>query len=307
LTAPFTINPSDTQSVVLSADIFVGNSGNERMTVGLRSRSPANIIEMGEYNANARNPLINGPAAPTPTDPNFLPAKGYAYRIALFGAQSPDYFFPVDWQYFNLPQELDRATDADELVTIADIGAGWHTYTATITPTTVTFSIDLFRDGLRNTSTVPDEISGIRPGTPGLDDEVTWEVSATAAGFNSLRIGGPSGLSSAGPGPMGFDNILLQLQAPPGGAEDADFDGDGDVDGADFLTWQRNLGISDGTATLATGDANDDGNVTTADLGIWQTQFVEGQTPGVSAVPEPASLALAAVVLLAGAGVVRRR
>lgn len=74
---------------------------------------------------------------------------------------------------------------------------------------------------------------------------------------------------------------------------DADFDGDNDIDGADFLTWQRNLGLT-GTATLATGDANGDLNVTDADLAIWKTQF--GTTPpaaaAVAAVPEPASWAL---------------
>ena len=37
-----------------------------------------------------------------------------------------------------------------------------------------------------------------------------------------------------------------------------DFDSDGDVDGADFLTWQRGFG---GPGTLATGDADADGDV----------------------------------------------
>ena len=40
----------------------------------------------------------------------------------------------------------------------------------------------------------------------------------------------------------------------------ADFDDDSDVDGIDFLTWQRNFGRQS-SATFAQGDANDDGKV----------------------------------------------
>jgi hypothetical protein len=78
----------------------------------------------------------------------------------------------------------------------------------------------------------------------------------------------------------------------------ADFDEDGDVDGRDFLTWQRGFGkLID--SLHADGDADGDGDVDAADLAIYQDQF----TPGVidppplilASVPEPGSL-----VLLAG-------
>jgi hypothetical protein len=80
---------------------------------------------------------------------------------------------------------------------------------------------------------------------------------------------------------------------------DADFNNDGQVDGRDFLVWQRNLGSSGG---LAEGDADSDWRVTNADLGFWRQQFE--QAPPFSTVPEPASAALLAWGLLAG---VRRR
>jgi hypothetical protein len=76
--------------------------------------------------------------------------------------------------------------------------------------------------------------------------------------------------------------------------EDADFDGDGDVDGQDFLTWQRGLGQT-GTGTLTTGDANDDNDVDGADLAIWRQQFGPGAP--VTAIPEPASAGLCLVSL----------
>src|SRR5690606_33311456 len=51
-----------------------------------------------------------------------------------------------------------------------------------------------------------------------------------------------------------------------------DFDGDGDVDGADFVVWQTNFPKSTG-GTLATGDADADGDVDGADFVVWQTNF----------------------------------
>jgi hypothetical protein len=83
-----------------------------------------------------------------------------------------------------------------------------------------------------------------------------------------------------------------------GTVENADFDGDGDVDGADFLTWQRNVGTNGGQSQ---GNANGQGAIDGADLAIWKAQFGPG-TP-VSAIPEPNALALAAfAVALIAAG-----
>ncbi|MBA3483327.1 MAG: S8 family serine peptidase, partial [Pirellulales bacterium] len=60
----------------------------------------------------------------------------------------------------------------------------------------------------------------------------------------------------------------------------ADFDQDNDVDGSDFLRWQRNLGVTSG-AGQAQGSANGDGDVDSGDLGAWQTQY--GETFSASA------------------------
>ena len=69
-----------------------------------------------------------------------------------------------------------------------------------------------------------------------------------------------------------------------------DFDGNGTVDGGDFLVWQKSMS---NPLDLAA-DANGDGRVDDADLAIWRANL--GTRPGSAsaggAVPEPAALLL---------------
>jgi hypothetical protein len=96
-----------------------------------------------------------------------------------------------------------------------------------------------------------------------------------------------------------YEGVAFEL-APPTG----DFDGDGDVDGADFIAWQTNFPKLTG-ATQAEGDADYDDDVDGADFAIWQSGFPSA--PGVSPVPEPSAICLAAAGLIAfGVSRVRR-
>jgi hypothetical protein len=92
------------------------------------------------------------------------------------------------------------------------------------------------------------------------------------------------------------DNIVVEaIVTTP--IEDADFDGDDDVDGRDFLTWQRGFGTPD--AVLADGDADGDNDVDGDDLIIWQAQYGEpvGPIAASTSVPEPASVTLFGALL----------
>ena len=51
----------------------------------------------------------------------------------------------------------------------------------------------------------------------------------------------------------------------------ADFDGDFDIDGRDFLAWQRGFGTPN--AAKSHGDADNDTNVDGDDLTVWQLQY----------------------------------
>ena len=91
---------------------------------------------------------------------------------------------------------------------------------------------------------------------------------------------------------------------PVAAVNDADFDNNGVVNGADFLRWQRGFGTN---GTNAQGDADGNGVINAADLAIWKSSF--GGAPAaaaVGAVPEPGSLALLAVGAVA-TSLVRRR
>ena len=108
----------------------------------------------------------------------------------------------------------------------------------------------------------------------------------------------------------------------------ADFDTDVDVDGKDFLSWQRGFGIA-GSAILANGDANNDDDVDSVDLAYWESLFgatdttdsysvsiqnftvsISDPTPLSAAgtgVPEPASMVLWVGAFLGSFGATRLR
>jgi hypothetical protein len=104
----------------------------------------------------------------------------------------------------------------------------------------------------------------------------------------------------------GTDVVLKGLSSEMIAVDDADFNNDGTVDGADFLVWQRGFGTGTNNAS---GDANNSGGVDGADLAIWKTQF--GDAPpalgAVGAVPEPTAALLAGLTGLALAAGRRRQ
>jgi hypothetical protein len=90
-----------------------------------------------------------------------------------------------------------------------------------------------------------------------------------------------------------YEGLVYELAPIPG-----DFDGDRDVDGADFVAWQTNFPLATG-ATLAQGDADADGDVDGADFVVWQTNFPTTPSPSSSPVPEPGGIWLGTIGLVA--------
>jgi hypothetical protein len=89
----------------------------------------------------------------------------------------------------------------------------------------------------------------------------------------------------------GLDEYSLVVGPPS-----ADFDLDGDVDGRDFLAWQRGYGTVD--PTFGDGDANYDHQVDAADLAIWQAAYGTLPLTASVSVPEPGSLRILATAIV---------
>ncbi|NOZ39678.1 MAG: hypothetical protein GXP24_05565, partial [Planctomycetes bacterium] len=114
-------------------------------------------------------------------------------------------------------------------------------------------------------------------------NSVTFEIPSTLVSstvYARFRLG-EWGLGSTGLAQIG-EVEDYQLTVDPGSIPQVvingpDFDADGDVDGSDFLAWQRGAGTSS-NATAAQGDANSDGAVDVEDLVIFQQDYGQGSS-----------------------------
>jgi len=93
--------------------------------------------------------------------------------------------------------------------------------------------------------------------------------------------------------PSGNNNTVVEILV----VENADFDADGDVDGNDFLIWQRGFGTQVPNGTESVGDADGDTGVDGADLVIWGVQFSAGTTSAV--ISQAVNIALPAELIAA--------
>ena len=120
--------------------------------------------------------------------------------------------------------------------------------------------------------------------TATLDSSLIGSYSAVyTLTFSDEDIQGATNLSSL---------TLLLTGEVVSASGDADFNQDMDVDGDDFLAWQR--GFNGGT-TKSQGDSDNNGIVNEVDLAIWEQQFGTNTSPSTIAVtvPEPSSSFLA--------------
>jgi hypothetical protein len=100
-----------------------------------------------------------------------------------------------------------------------------------------------------------------------------------------------------------YDVFLMKASFETAPVYAADFDADGDVDGADLGQWRDDFDVND------LSDADEDGDSDGADFLVWQRQVGSGLPPVANSepVPEPAAISLLIVAALAKLAVQPRR
>lgn len=184
------------------------------------------------------------------------------------------------------------ADDIDDYVLEIDV-----TYVADDLPANLS-AIDLHVSFESNLDAWSQAFPFAQIGSPS-DQTITVEIPLNAfdltAGLSSANMHLGFAGDWSGSATVYLDRIALTdttFVAP----ENADFDGDGDIDGDDLLALQRGLGMTSG-ASLEQGDANGDGAVDELDLAVWQNNYgMEAALSGSLAVPEPTTCGLGFVL-----------
>ena len=109
------------------------------------------------------------------------------------------------------------------------------------------------------------------PGTPVFTGNTFTFIAYTELGNGDLPNAGGT-----------FEQITYTFASNPNPGTPGDFDGDDDVDGRDFLAWQR----GESPNSLSAGDLAD-----------WQNNFGAGPLAAVSAIPEPSCVLLLGSIL----------
>ncbi|WP_428307819.1 SMP-30/gluconolactonase/LRE family protein [Lacipirellula sp.] len=143
-------------------------------------------------------------------------------------------------------------------------------------------------------------IAGILGFANGLGHMAHYDFNGALIGDGVFATPGGGGFTE----PTAFVTVPNQAVEPIPG----DFNGDQLVNAADLGIWRVNFGNSSGSATVAMGDADGNGRIDGADFLVWQRHFTPAAAAPLSqAVPEPHALVL---VSLAGLGLrrfIRRR
>ncbi len=229
-------------------------------------------------------------------DMEFVPSDTYGYlidggflgpQLALLDSPATNLFAP------SVPYFTNNAyTALNNLITSQPYTLKWQGFTPPVGIDDAPIFVNIARvsDGQTAISTVvASNVSSLlvpaNTLAPNTQYRATLFFSCRIVSLNSGFVNVSS--VATGDAAVGFDlgTDLLFTTAP---LEDADFDADNDIDGRDFLIWQRNFGVT-GQTNNSNGDANFNGTVGAEDLAVWKNQYgTSGPFLGVAtAVPEP--------------------
>lgn len=147
--------------------------------------------------------------------------------------------------------------------------------------------VDTAADALIQLDVIGDLLSVYvwRPGTAKpVDPVMTWSDSTFTSGRAGIVY------NENDDNTTGVFRFATAQGTPLADLVAGDYDLDRDVDGADFLLWQRDFGSTTNLAADGNGDLIVDG----LDLDVWKTSFGPGTAAVIAAVPEPSSFVLLA-------------
>ena len=269
--------------------------GFERYQVGVSSTIPFSLVD----SSNNGNPIdsLGIVDEATKTD-------GWFGVTDIVNSSNPSGLGTATWEFdiegaSSLTVSIDMAamgdfeasSDSFEWTYAIDEGPAMSLFTSTVDEAgSATYTLADGDDFTLNDPLVITDNGGTPTELSNLFQTLTSSIAGTGSTLTIELVAAADGGSEA----FAFDNIMIEGVTIVAG-DDADFDQDGDIDGADFLAWQR--GFGNGT-TFAEGDANGDGAVDAEDLSIWHSQFSSSALAaqqGFSVVPEPSACCILAL------------
>ena len=182
------------------------------------------------------------------------------------GAHAPTSSFSLD-VLNNAPQGM--TTDGSNIWVVNDASAAWKVFKYSTAGSLLgSWGLDAENRNARGITVDPNSPSDLLVINGGNQDVVYRYANARDTISGSLAAAATLPLTTANSSPSGLAAFAISSSSS------ADFDADGDIDGADFLAWQRGFGLAN--AKRIDGDADDDGDVDGADVAEWEATYGQG-------------------------------
>ncbi len=253
--------------------------------LGMWDDAADDIINQETNYPNPDGDTVGLPDGLTATHTIRLFDKGTGLELASAEINMDNSELLGEYQYVNLPDAIELSPGTTYALTMSTTAGDGDLFHA---PAPVTGASPMTSSLVRDFVARRAATDGVYPTL--LPNGNLSTGSLTESMFAHRLFGGPTAMLAEIPGGGGV--IPLEM---------VDFNADGYVDGADFLVWQRGVGMLN--PTHADGDADGNGFVDGDDLNYWRTYIdsynLPPTTPTVGAVPEPASAVLALLTLAA--------
>jgi hypothetical protein len=270
--------------------------------------------------------------------PNYAgKGDGIFFAATLDGGSGADYrAYSIERRISYQVPPLNPTTDVDALGQPIDSHATYHAGSRNNTAALYTSNFGGVEAPPAQLALYPQQTGLVAAGALGMEWHeveiakvgtlVTWKVDGvllisletanfvTQPGGGNILFGHADINSGASNDPLRFellftliDNIKVStIDVSP--AANADFNGNGIVDAADYVVWRDHFPTT-GSGTQPTGDANGDTNVDQTDYDLWRASFGANLSLGGAsgAVPEPGSGTLCLLAAMGALALARRR